>query len=284
MSPTYINSMGTYAEFISQFEIYPTQSAAQKKGYEAHHIIPRAMQTEPDDRCVRLTAFQHIYAHYLLALENEDAARIFECMVSFNEHKVSDLEKVTLSQLEEWGRLREEGRLSGENHPKYGTHHTEEEKQNLSKKLKIIKSNKQEREAQSNKLKVYYSKEENRQWCSDRQKKLWENEDYRQNVSSKMKEVWSDEDYRNSMSQKRKDVWTEERRQEWSVRQKQVWSSEEVRQKASDCAKKFWDNPESHKQMSEKHTGLIVWNNGVINKRSRECPGPEWVRGFVKRA
>lgn len=85
------------------------------------------------------------------------------------------------------------------------------------------------------------------------------------------------------MSQKHKDVWTEERKQEWSIKQKEIWSSEETRQKASVCSKRFWSDPSNKKKMSEKHTGLIGWNNGIVNKRSKECPGPEWKRGFLKK-
>ena len=28
--------------------------------------------------------------------------------------------------------------------------------------------------------------------------------------------------------------------------------------------------------------GSFWWNNGVINKRSKECPGDGWFRGTVK--
>lgn len=31
--------------------------------------------------------------------------------------------------------------------------------------------------------------------------------------------------------------------------------------------------------MSELGKGLFFWNNGIINIRSRECPGIEWRRG-----
>ena len=30
--------------------------------------------------------------------------------------------------------------------------------------------------------------------------------------------------------------------------------------------------------------GLIFWNNGVVNKRARVCPGIEWTRGKIKTA
>ena len=36
---------------------------------------------------------------------------------------------------------------------------------------------------------------------------------------------------------------------------------------------------ESKAKMSQSGKGLRHWTNGVQNTRSRECPGPEWVRG-----
>lgn len=102
----------TYQEYISQFPIYETQKKAQAKGYEAHHIEPRALQKEGtlDDRCVRLTPFQHIYAHYLLALENPDAIKVFFLMINRNHFKLSDIDRVTIEELKDIAELREKGR------------------------------------------------------------------------------------------------------------------------------------------------------------------------------
>lgn len=36
---------------------------------------------------------------------------------------------------------------------------------------------------------------------------------------------------------------------------------------------------ETKQQMREAKLGQLFWNNGVINKRSKDCPGPEWKRG-----
>lgn len=35
-------------------------------------------------------------------------------------------------------------------------------------------------------------------------------------------------------------------------------------------------------KMSEAHKGKVFWNNGIVNKRAKECPGPEWKRGIMK--
>lgn len=44
---------------------------------------------------------------------------------------------------------------------------------------------------------------------------------------------------------------------------------------------------ETKKKISERTKeymrGMKYWNNGTINKRSKECPGDGWVRGRLKR-
>ena len=39
---------------------------------------------------------------------------------------------------------------------------------------------------------------------------------------------------------------------------------------------------ETRKKISEAHKGMHWWNDGISNKRSKECPGPEWKRGCLK--
>ena len=38
---------------------------------------------------------------------------------------------------------------------------------------------------------------------------------------------------------------------------------------------------EHKQQICEANTGLIYWNNGKINKRSKSCPGEGWVKGIL---
>lgn len=35
-------------------------------------------------------------------------------------------------------------------------------------------------------------------------------------------------------------------------------------------------------KMSNTRRGSIFWNNGIINTRSKECPGPNFIRGRIK--
>lgn len=93
---------------------------------------------------------------------------------------------------------------------------------------------------------------------------------------------------------------SEESRKKMSIARSGKYPSEESRKKMSIAHKgKFCGerNPmfgkhhseESRKKMSMSRSGeknpvfgTQWWNNGTINKRSRECPGEGWVRGRTK--
>ena len=119
------------SEFLEDKKIYPTFKAAKCKGYEAEHIKTVSLQMKEynkehgtsytnrhifekevgilDDRCYRLTPFEHIFVHYLKAKENEEEIYPFEAMVRCNFQKLTEDEQTILQQLEEFARLREEG-------------------------------------------------------------------------------------------------------------------------------------------------------------------------------
>lgn len=68
---------------------------------------------------------------------------------------------------------------------------------------------------------------------------------------------------------------------------KPYFISSEERERRRQCAIK---NPsfgkrhhtqEEKEKMSKNRTGSVYWNNGVINKRSKTCPGDGWVRGIL---
>lgn len=40
-------------------------------------------------------------------------------------------------------------------------------------------------------------------------------------------------------------------------------------------------NNEIRKMISDGNIGMLYWNNGVINKRSKTCPGDGWVKGIL---
>ena len=58
---------------------------------------------------------------------------------------------------------------------------------------------------------------------------------------------------------------------------------QEVREKIS-AAHKGKKLSEAHKQKDrEAILGMLWWNNGIICKRNRECPGPQWKPGRLKK-
>lgn len=56
-----------------------------------------------------------------------------------------------------------------------------------------------------------------------------------------------------------------------------------TRQKMSEAHKGKHNSAEARKKMSEAHKGKLWWNDGISNKRSKECPGPECKRGKLKK-
>ena len=59
--------------------------------------------------------------------------------------------------------------------------------------------------------------------------------------------------------------------------------SAETRKKMSEALKGRTLSAETCKKLSELHKCKLWWNDGISNKRSKECPGPEWKRGKLKK-
>lgn len=110
----------SYNEFVGEYEVYPTQKLARAKGYEAHHIIPRAVQkriagTVYDDRCVRLTYFEHILAHYLYCKEHPEDKDEFFALLSMLNKRAKELladEQKFLQELPDIAEMGKKGRES----------------------------------------------------------------------------------------------------------------------------------------------------------------------------
>lgn len=140
-----LNSL-KYDDFLKNFKIYESMEEARAKGYEAHHIVPIAIQHKNkedsplDDRCIRCTPFEHTLAHFLLARDKGgDYIYIFGCFCGRNFKKLKDIEKITLEELQDFGRLREEGfKKIGENTSKClkGKPFTESHKKSISESSK----------------------------------------------------------------------------------------------------------------------------------------------------
>ena len=59
--------------------------------------------------------------------------------------------------------------------------------------------------------------------------------------------------------------------------------SEETRKKISEAKINKPKSAEARKKMSEAQNGSYFFNNGVKSIRAKECPGPEWKRGRIKK-
>lgn len=58
--------------------------------------------------------------------------------------------------------------------------------------------------------------------------------------------------------------------------------SAEAKQKNREAHLGKHHSGETKQKIGEAKREQLWWNNGVINKRSKECPGPDWKRGRLK--
>jgi hypothetical protein len=106
------------------------------------------------------------------------------------------------------------------------------------------------------------------------------------NVSKAIKEKWDNgkydkEEYRKrelgkKVSQETKDKTSSSLKEYYKENKKIV--TDDQKKKISDTLKQKYKNKEI-KCSYPNHKGTKWWNNGHINKRMLECPGPEWKNG-----
>ena len=223
----------TLDSFCKELKIYPSYKEACHKGYEAHHIIPISKQIkeynsihnsnysykdrkfflknikEYDDRCYRLSPFEHIFIHFLIAREDESQIPLFEAIVRFNWNKLISNEKDTLSLLKEFSELRIIGRnkviecvKNSSNIPKFvkgqvpwnkgkkyslGRHHNEETKEKIRKFNLGKKMTMESRIKMSNSQKEYHNRmsDEERESYLNRRKEISSREDVREKIKKR---------------------------------------------------------------------------------------------------
>ena len=148
-------------KILENKKIYDTRKLACRKGYEAHHIKPVALQIKEyddcygtsygqspngrnlfekevpffDDRCYRLTPFEHLLVHYFLALQYDLEKPAFYCMTNCELPLLSEIDQEYILKLENYAKLREEGHKIISEKLK-GKSFTEEHKSNISKAKK----------------------------------------------------------------------------------------------------------------------------------------------------
>lgn len=102
----------TYGEEYLRIISEGRKDLKYEKGFERHHILPRSLGgTNEKQNLVKLTTFQHVLAHYYLALgyPSKETVGAFSCITRFHQFKhLSELEQISLQQLEHWADLREQ--------------------------------------------------------------------------------------------------------------------------------------------------------------------------------
>lgn len=141
---------------------------------------------------------------------------------------------------------------------------TEETRLNMSQAQMKRFSNSNEREKISNSLKHVFATTDLRDRISKTSKELWQNEDYRNKISIARKEQWKNLEYREKHHKDIENFWNDtDKRESWLKNHNKAMRS-----------------PEHRKKVSENALGRKWWNNGTINKFTKEKPeGDEWKEG-----
>lgn len=146
----------------------------------------------------------------------------------------------------------------GEANPFYGKKHSEETLQLMSKVTKEYYNNLSHEERKKN---HGHPGEKNPMFGRDRSKE--NNPMYGKKHSNST---------RKKISEKHTGrIASDSARKAMSLSQRKRWTEEEREKRSKEYKARGYKPPSSK--------GMLWWNNGKEVKRSKECPGPEWVRG-----
>jgi group I intron endonuclease len=110
-------------------------------------------------------------------------------------------------------------------------------------------------------------------------KDFWSDPIKAQDKRNTLIEIAANEEYRERQRKSKKACWADpEIRQHYLDGGKR----EDVKIRESEASKNYWADEANRRYMVECRIGMFGWNNGIINKRSKECPGIGWVRGWLK--
>ena len=146
------------------------KNVPENSAVEVHHIVPKSLRgSDESTNLVTLTVFDHIKAHYFLAKALGDRKRstlkAFDCMCQMHFSKVSEMDQITLEQLEGWGKLRAKSRK-----------HSEETKKKISEATKGKR-----------KVRIQPTSQETREKISRAKKGKQLSLDHRENISKAKK-------------------------------------------------------------------------------------------------
>lgn len=212
-----------YAMYISQFEVY--ENPPIKKGFHRHHILPKSQQIEKDNRCIYLLPSQHLWAHIL-----------YDRMTGTN----------TANKLISDSHIRRKEISCYEDCLPYDD---------------IDKS----------------CSEETKKKISENNARFWKGKNLYEETKIKLSKA----------NKGQKSFWkgkklSDEHRRSLSISHIGIQSGEN-----HPMYGKHHSN-DAKKKISETSKGRMVgtywFNNGIENRRSKECPGENWVRGRLKKA
>lgn len=133
--------------------------------------------------------------------------------------------------------------------------------------------------------------------CSEQNKKNWDDETYREKTikflqtrgitpenrkklnESRIGMTFTEEHKKNISKGLEERYKDEEFKAKFDETMNEVNKDPEKRAKAGESIVNKWKDPEYREKQKKSRTGVKWWNNGETSIKSRECPGPGWVRG-----
>ena len=261
-----------YMDFIESI-IKENRGLESEKGFEIHHILPKSLGGTNDSyNLVKLTYFEHVIAHYLLARDT-DELNMYRAFVlisgrNFSEFSKDEIKKLTEEDLIEIARLRE---YSIEKHRKDMIENPLYYRPGVLEKIR------------ENNIK---------RWDPNNE----EYANFREFTLNRLKQQAQDPDFQERVSKSVKNYFDNnfEARKNLSDKHKLLWKNPEYKAKMSliNKDKKCYNNginniylkegepvPEGYQLGDIKKGKKNWWTKGEVSILSEECPGEGYVPG-----
>lgn len=248
-----------------QFCIHNHTEETDKK-CENHHILPKCLFES--EITVRLIYNNHVIAHKLLteAYPIRKFLRPLQFMLPRDGHEYAEYRRKISQAIKDWWlKFRE-----SPNYKKY----IKKQREITSKKMKngFAKYLSDKR----------YSNPNSRKQDSIKFKEMWKNDSMRRKIVASMITERNTVSGKKRMSLSAQLTWNNKTTEE-KIKFKEIMNKTnkrlDKRKDASEKIKKMWQDPTYRENTLKPRFGIVWWNDGTREKKSKEKPGENWTRG-----
>lgn len=220
-------------EYVSLIEEIQSlgRGLSKEKGFNIHHIIPKALGGKDEEsNLIKLTTYEHLRAHILLALATKSPEMFFASRMMLNmsnEATLSDLEKISIGELIEASNLiNESKRVLSEYQSKLLQGNSRAKGHKLSQESiqKIL--NTKEKNGTLKVEQLFTPEAIQNRVQSRKNRGYWNSEQTKKKISSSVESLWKSKDYREHMREAHKGktkVWKEGKQCHIPVEELDIW-------------------------------------------------------------